>query len=735
MNDTEATDHLEGALRQQSVLARFGELALRSNDLDEILTEACHLVGEALGTDLAKVMQLHEDGETLLVRAGVGWKPGVVGEVTVLTKDGTSEGHALKTGEPVISSDIDEETRFEYPPFLIDHGVKAIANVIIIGGVARPPFGILQIDSRQPRSFDDRDVTFLRSYANLLAAAVDRLHTLAEVRDGQERLRLALEAGNLGSWELDPDSGAMFCSPQHDAIFGYAEQLPAWTIETLLAHVLSEDRDLLADALQSAVESSVDLDCEVRIQRARDGAVRWILVHGRTIGNRINARSGHVMGIVADITIRKANEEALRRSNEELEAKVAERTRALSEANARLLAEAAEREQVEEALRQSQKMEAVGQLTGGIAHDFNNMLHAIGGTLELMGRRVKQGRAEDAASLMDNARKTVERARSLTNRLLDFARLHALDPHPIEPDALMHDMVDLIRRTVGPNIVVKEQMRDGAWSVRCDPHQLESALLNVAINARDAMPDGGSLTIGTRDVILSASEVVGHEGAKPGDYVEITIADSGTGMDEATRMRAFEPFFTTKPPGKGTGLGLSQLYGFVRQSGGVVHIDSALSKGTTVRLYLPRYAPAGEADEPSGINTAPESATPEIVVLLIEPEAQLRIVIAETLRELRCHVLEAGDGASALQALHDDTFPVTDLMVMEMDLPGDLNGMQVVEAARATRPALPVLFIADSAGISAERPLPPGTAVIDKPFSMGALAAKVAMMIDATYRR
>ena len=735
MNQPEATVHLEEALRQQSVLARFGELALRSNDIDEILTEACRLVGEALGTDLAKVMQLHEDGETLLVRAGVGWKPGVVGKVTVLTRDGTSEGHALKTGEAVASPDIEAETRFEYPPFLIDHGVKAVANVIIIGGADRPPFGILQIDSRFPRSFDDGDIIFLRSYANLLAAAVGRLRTMAEIRDGQERLRLALEAGNLGSWELDPDSGAMFCSPRHEAIFGYTEHLPTWTFEIFSAHALPEDRALLTGALRRAVDAEVDMDCEFRIQRAGDGAVRWVLVHGRVIRNRNNASSGHVTGIVADITARKASEEALRRSKEELESQVEERTRALSEANAKLQAEAAEREQVEGALRQAQKMEAVGQLTGGIAHDFNNMLHAIGGTLELMGRRVAQGRAEDAASLMENARKTVERARSLTNRLLDFARQHALDPHPIEPDALMHGMVDLIRRTVGPKIVIQEQMRDGAWAVRCDPHQFESALLNVAINARDAMPDGGTLTIGTRDVTLSASEVVGHEGAKPGDYVEITIADSGTGMDEATRMRAFEPFFTTKPPGKGTGLGMSQLYGFVRQSGGVIQLDSVPNQGTTVQLYLPRYATAREGDEPSGVNTAQEAATTEIVVLLIVPDAQLRVVVAETLRELRCHVLEASDGASALQALHDDMFPVTDLMVMELDLPGDLDGRQVIEAARATRPALPVLFIADFAGISSDRPLPPGMAVIDKPFSMHALADKVAMMIDATYRR
>ena len=233
MKDAEASGHLE-VLRMQTVLAQFGELALRSNDLDEILTEACRLVGDALGTDLAKVMELQTDGETLLVRAGVGWKPGIVGKMIIQAKDDTSEGYALKTGQPMVSPNIDKETRFKYPPFLTDHGVKAVANVLIIGIQGKSPFGILQIDSRQPRGFDDKDTSFLRSYANLLAAAVDRLRTMEEAREGQERLRLALDASELGSWELDLASGVMTCSPRYNMIFGYADPRPAWTLDILL---------------------------------------------------------------------------------------------------------------------------------------------------------------------------------------------------------------------------------------------------------------------------------------------------------------------------------------------------------------------------------------------------------------------------------------------------------------------------------------------------------------------
>ena len=421
LSDAETGGHLE-LLRQQTILAQFGELALRSDNLDHILTEACRLVGEALGTDLAKVMEIQPDRKTLLVRAGVGWKPGVVGEATIEVADDTSEGHALKTGEPMISPDIAKETRFRYPPFLTDNGVKAVANVVIIGAEDKPPYGILQIDSRTPREFDDDDTAFLSGYANLLAAAVDRLRGMEEGRDKEERLRLALDAGELGTWELDLASGTAVRSARHDQIFGYADPPPSWTVDMFLEHILPEDRDGVLGAFRHAVEAGAEWRFECRIRRASDGEVRWIEARGRPRRSRADARPTHMLGIIADVTARKAAEEALRRSNEVLEARVAERTRALSEANAKLMAEAAERERIEEALRQTHKMEAVGQLTGGIAHDFNNMLQAIGGSLELMTRRVEQGRPADAARLVSNARTMVERAAALTHRLLAFAR-------------------------------------------------------------------------------------------------------------------------------------------------------------------------------------------------------------------------------------------------------------------------------------------------------------------------
>ena len=580
-----------------------------------------------------------------------------------------------------------------------------------------------------PREFVDDDTTFLSGYANLLAAAVDRLRGIEEGRDKEERLRLALDAGELGTWELDLASGTAVRSARHDQIFGYADPPPSWTVDMFLEHILPEDRDGVLGAFQHAVEAGAEWRFECRIRRADDGEVRWIEARGRPLRNRGDARPTHMLGIIADVTARKAAEEALRRSNEALEARVAERTRALSEANANLVAEAAERERIEAALRQSHKMEAVGQLTGGIAHDFNNMLQAIGGSLELMIRRVEQGRPADAARLVSNAQTTVERAAALTHRLLAFARRQTLEPRPVEPDNLIRGLFELVQRTVGPGMAVEMRPRDGIWTVLCDPNQLENVLLNLAINARDAMPDGGTLSIGTRDVRLSADDMVGQDWMWPGDYVEIAVADTGTGMDEATRTRAFEPFFTTKPIGQGTGLGLSQLYGFAKQSGGAVRLNSAPGRGTTVQLYLPRHAPVQVDETPPASEAELEGAAAGAVVLLVEDEDQVRHVAAETLRDLGYQVLEAPTGPAALEMLQDRRHRL-DALVTDVGLPGGLNGRQVAEAARLERPGLPVLFITGYAGSALKDQLAPGMAVIGKPFTLGALAAKISSMLE-----
>jgi len=374
----------------------------------------------------------------------------------------------------------------------------------------------------------------------------------------------------------------------------------------------------------------------------------------------------------------------------------------------------------------------VGHLTGGIAHDFNNMLQAIGGGVEMIQRRIQQGRLAEAEQFVEAAHRTVERAAALTHRLLAFARKQALQARPVDVDELVKSVAELIQRTAGPSVQVELRMGDSLWPVLCDPNQLESALLNLAINARDAMPDGGRFTISTRHVTLSAADVVDQEEARPGEHVEVAVEDTGTGMDEVARAHAFEPFFTTKPLGQGTGLGLSQVYGFVRQSSGAVRLDSAPGQGTTVRLFLPRHVNEDEQEAESAGPTdagAPQAATVAgVMVLLVEDEAEVRAVTAGHLRELGYQVLEAVDGPAALRLLRSGRR--VDVLITDVGLPSGMNGRQVADAAREHRPALPVLFITGYAGNVLDEDLAPGMEVIGKPFALENLAARIGAMLE-----
>jgi len=723
------------SLRHQDVLAKFGELALKSDDLDQILKEACRLVGEGLGTDLAKVMELHEEGMTLHVRAGVGWKPGVVGHVTLDAVGNTSEGYALKTGEPMISPDIETETRFHYPAFLIENGVRAVANVAIIGGRGRPPFGILQVDSRTPRQFTGQDIGFLRSYANLIAAAVDRLRVLAQVRNEEKRLRLALEAGALGSWELDLATGIVTSTARHMQIFGYADPSAAWSYDLFLSHVLPEDRAQVANMFRKTIDIAVDWQFECRIRRGSDNQVRWIEVKGRAAGERNNTPPTHLLGIVADITDRKTAEAALLRSNEVLELKVAERTRELVELSSRLEAAAADRDRVEEALRQSSKMEAVGQLTGGLAHDFNNLLGAIAGSLEMIQVRVTQGRTAELDRYVETALTSTTSAAALTHRLLAFARRQTLDPKAVDVNELVGSMVDLLSRTLGPSIQLESWLADDLWRPLCDPNQLENVLLNLVINARDAMPDGGLLVIETSNATIGDRRGARRGSASlelaPGDYVLLRVTDTGMGMTPKVLGRVFDPFFTTKPLGQGTGLGLSMAYDFVKQSGGQIKLGSVEGQGTTVSLHLPRYLGAAERREKLEVTPALPDVATGGVVLVVEDEAPMRMLVVDVLADQGYTVLQADKGRIGLELV--SCTPQLSLLVTDVGLPNGMNGRQLADAAWKLRPDLKVLFITGYAdGATVGNSLLDGRMqVMTKPFRLNAFLAKVQEIMEA----
>ena len=411
----------------------------------------------------------------------------------------------------------------------------------------------------------------------------------------------------------------------------------------------------------------------------------------------------------------RASEARLREANETLEAKVEARTRELIDVEARY--------------RQSLKMEAIGQLTGGIAHDFNNMLGTMSTSLQVLQKLLASGRTGDTERYIGMASEAVRRAASLTQRLLAFSRRQTLDPKPTDVNRLVGSLEELVRRTVGPAVDVEVVGAGGLWLTTIDGSQLENALLNLCINARDAMaPAGGRLTIETANKWLDDRSAAERE-LPPGQYISVCVSDTGTGMTPEVMSRAFDPFFTTKPIGMGTGLGLSMVYGFVRQSGGQVRIYSEPGRGTTMCLYLPRHL--GEAPpEPAPSDGPSADRANGECVLLVEDEESIRILLAEQLDELGYRVLTAADGPAGVRVLQSSER--IDLLITDVGLPGGMNGRQVADAGRATRPSLKVLFITGYAenAVVGNGLLDHGMAVVTKPFDIDVLTAKARQMID-----
>jgi PAS domain S-box-containing protein len=386
--------------------------------------------------------------------------------------------------------------------------------------------------------------------------------------------------------------------------------------------------------------------------------------------------------------------------------------------------EVTERRRLEQQLLQSQKMEAVGQLTGGLAHDFNNLLTGIIGSLELIQSRVAQGRFQDLDSYVAAGQGAARRAAALTHRLLAFSRRQTLDPRPVDANRLISDLVDLIRRTVGPQIAVEVVGAVGLWTTRVDPNQLENALLNLCINARDAMPDGGKITLETANRWIDGRSELVRE-LSEGQYISVSVSDTGSGMSPDVLARAFDPFFTTKPLGEGTGLGLSMIYGFARQSGGQVRLYSEPSKGTMACIYLPRWL-GGEAhaEDSSPVRSGLSAGHGE-TVLIVDDEPTVRLLVVEVLRDLGLQGIESCDGVAALKILESEQR--IDLLVTDVGLPNGLNGRQLADAARVLRPGLKVLFITGYAenAVFSHGVLPAGFAVLTKPFEMDMLANRI----------
>ena len=476
---------------------------------------------------------------------------------------------------------------------------------------------------------------------------------------------------------------------------------PAWTqvlgwleeelVGSTLFHLVHPDD--LARTMKGTQELSTRMG-HARLDnryRHRDGSYRWISWSTRSAADRINA-------VGRDITAEMAKAEALAK--------------------------------VQEQLRQSQKMEAVGQLTGGLAHDFNNLMAVVMGNLELLQRMVARGRVEHLDRFVHAAQGAVRRAATLTQRLLAFSRRQILDAKPTHVTRLLADWEALLRSTVGASVDIEMVPATQPCHAAIDGAQLENALLNLCINARDAMPEGGRLTIRTANVQLEESAAL-EWGLAPGSYVSLCVTDTGTGMSEQTMARAFEPFYTTKPVGQGTGLGLSMVYGFARQSGGAVRIFSQLGQGTSVCIYLPSCeapADAGSAADAPRQLVVPAQKT----LLVVDDEAPIRHLIDETLVDLGYTVFAVADADAALRILHSGTR--IDLLITDMRLRGGMNGKQLADEARAGRSELPVLFIT---GFSETSPfgsdsLHPGTQLLTKPFALDTLVHKVAEILGSS---
>jgi signal transduction histidine kinase len=433
------------------------------------------------------------------------------------------------------------------------------------------------------------------------------------------------------------------------------------------------------------------------------------------------------ISVIVDIDEQKRSQQALAEAAQRLEQEVDARTRELREALLRLEAEAEERARAEEALRQAQKMEAVGQLTGGIAHDFNNMLTGIIGAIDILKRRISSGRLDDLDRFMDAASTSAQRAAALTSRLLAFSRRQSLDSRPTDVCKLIHSLEDLLRRTMNESIEVEILSSPPLPTALVDANQLESAIINLAINARDAMPDGGRLMLSCEEVELDAECCARNPGITPGRYIMVGVSDTGVGIDDDTLDKVFDPFFTTKPIGQGTGLGLSMVYGFAKQSNGLVRINSTVGEGTVVRIFLPV---AEQQVETESVEHAAIHHGDGQSVLLVEDDDSVRLLVRDVLEELGYKATEAADGQQAVRILESGRR--FDLLISDVGLPG-MNGRQLAEIARAHLPDLPILFVTGYAEGAAVRGgfLSNNMQMITKPFQIEMLSARIREMLES----
>ena len=526
--------------------------------------------------------------------------------------------------------------------------------------------------------------------------------------EGERRLQTALEAGRLGAWELNLSTNVLTTSATCRGIFGRSPN-DGFTYEDLLQAIHPDDAARMKDALLNTIETGADYSITYRIVWP-DGSIHGAEIRAQLHRDR-TGRPIRLVGVSADITERMQSEEQQRHLNETLEERVAERTRELEEAHRLVLAEVSQRERAEEQLRHAQKMEAIGQLTGGVAHDFNNLLMAVLGNLELLRKHLTDD--AKATRLIDGALQGAQRGASLTQRLLAFARRQDLQVGPVDLAGLVTNMQDLLQRSVGSRIAIEVVAPERLPAVSADANQVELALLNLAVNARDAMPDGGTIKIGLKEAVQpTVSDLLA-----PGRYVVLSVIDQGQGMDAATLQKAIEPFFSTKELGKGTGLGLSMVHGLALQLNGQLKLASAVGEGTTADLWIPvSTSQSLEKEQDVAVADARNDAGPKRI-LLVDDDALIAMSSADMLTDLGHEVVEAHSGKEALSLI--DGGATFDLVITDYSMPG-MTGAELAKAVRDRLPSLPIVlasgYVDFPSGVELE------VARLSKPYSQDELA-------------
>ncbi|WP_220116410.1 PAS domain S-box protein [Brevundimonas vesicularis] len=698
---------------RQNALLELNDAIRDLTDAGDIAQASAQVLARTMGVSRAGYGTVDTVAETITIARDFN-QPGVSSIAGVLSfRDYGSYIEDIKRGETVAIDDVALDPRTaDTAEALRAISAGSFVNMPLMeqGRVVAMVF----VNHATPRHYTDSDLRLMRDVAERVRTATERARSEAALRDSEAQFRVFAQATPIQIWASWSDGSLYWFNPQVYAYSGLAEgALDGTTGWGKVVH--PDDLDWASERWVQALASGQVYENEFRIRR-HDGVYRTFMVRAEPVHDE-EGRILRWVGSNTDIEDLRRQSAELARFNETLEEQVAERTSALMQA--------------EEALRQSQKMEAVGQLTGGIAHDFNNLLAGISGSLELITNRIAQGRHAEVERFTVAAQGAAKRAAALTHRLLAFSRRQTLDPKPTDPNRLIRGMEDLVRRTTGPGIEVEVVAGAGLWPVLIDAHQLENAVLNLCINARDAMPSGGRLTIETGNRWIDARTAKAQD-LEPGQYVSICVSDTGTGMAPEVAARAFEPFFTTKPLGEGTGLGLSMIYGFVRQSGGQVRIYSEAGEGAMVCLYLPRhFGEVDDADLIPEVEQAPRAQAGE-TVMVVDDEPTVRMLVAEILHELGYQCIEASDGVAGLKLLQSGAR--IDLLVTDVGLPGGMNGRQMADAARIDRPDLKVLFITGYAenAVVGNGHLDPGMHVMTKPFAMEALGSRIRELIEAS---